>query len=256
MTEAIRKIIARSNRIVFLTGLGSVVECGARDLWNSDLFYDIENKYHMSPEQLLSAGEYSSRKERFYNFYKKEVISYLPKPDETYRIIKSLEEEDRLEAVISFNIFGLEKLAGIENVIEVAGSVYYNYCPVCNKTFDVDYLLQSSSIPVCDECKKALRPNIRLLGERVDNDLYTDAAIACSMADTIIVLGANLESSKIQFVTGHYTGSNLILLTKEERFGDKYADYTLYGSIKDNLTAIFKDSESRPEPEATGFDEE
>ena len=235
MIETVRKIIKQSNRIVFLTGLGSVVECGGRDLWSSDIFYDIEERYNMCPEQLLSAGEYSSRKERFYNFYKKEVISYLPKPDETYEIIKKLEDEDRLEAVVSFNIFGLEKLAGIENIVELAGSVYDNYCPKCNKTFDVDYLLESRSIPVCDECKRALRPNIRLLGERVDNDLYIESALCCNAADTIIVLGVDLESSKVKYVTGHYKGSNLILFTKEEKFGDKYADYVIYGNIKDNL---------------------
>ena len=235
MIETVRKIIKQSNRIVFMTGLGSVVECGGRDLWSSDIFYDIEERYHMCPEQLLSAGEYSSRKERFYNFYKKEVISYLPKPDETYEIIKKLEDEERLEAVVSFNIFGLEKLAGIENVVELAGSVYENYCPKCNKTFDVDYLLESRSIPVCDECKRALRPNIRLLGERVDNDLYTESALCCNAADTIIVLGVDLESSKVKYVTGHYKGKNLILFTKEEKFGDKYADYVIYGNIKDNL---------------------
>ena len=235
MLETVRKIIKQSNRIVFITGLGSVVECGGRDLWSSDIFYDIEEKYHMCPEQLLSAGEYSSRKERFYNFYKKEVISYLPKPDETYEIIKELEDEERLEAVVSFNIFGLEKKAGIENVIELAGSVYDNYCPQCNKTFEVDYLLKSRSIPVCDECKRALRPNIRLLGERVDNDLYTESALCCNAADTIIVLGVDLESSKVKFVTGHYKGSNLILFAKEEKFGDKYADYVIYGNIKENL---------------------
>ncbi|MBP5530202.1 MAG: NAD-dependent deacetylase [Lachnospiraceae bacterium] len=235
MIEAVRKIIQQSNKIVFLTGLGSVVECGGRDLWSSDIFYDIETRYKMSPEQLLSAGEYSSRKERFYHFYKEEVISYLPKPDETYEIIKKLEDEDRLEAVVSFNIFGLERLAGIENVVELAGSVYDNYCPSCNKTFDVDYLLKSRSIPVCDECKRALRPNIRLLGERVDNDLYTESALCCNAADTIIVLGVDLESSKVKYVTGHYKGSNLILFTKEEKFGDKYADYVIYGNIRDNL---------------------
>ncbi|MCR5848920.1 MAG: hypothetical protein K6G75_12510 [Lachnospiraceae bacterium] len=238
MIDTVKEILKKSNNIVFLTGLGTIVECGGRDLWDSDIFYGIENKYKMCPEQLLSAGEYSSRKERFYNFYKNEVISYLPKPDETYTIIKNIEDEGRLKSVVSFNIFGLEKLAGIENVIEVAGSVYNNYCPQCNKTFDVDYLLKSRAIPVCNECKKALRPNIRLLGERVDNDLYTQAAIACSSADAIVIMGADLGSSKIQFVTGHYKGSALILLAYEEHYGDKYADYVFYGSIKDNLKAI------------------
>ena len=77
MLETVRKIIKQSNKIVFMTGLGSVVECGGRDLWSSDIFYEIERNYKMCPEQLLSAGEYSSRKERFYNFYKKQLKNFL-----------------------------------------------------------------------------------------------------------------------------------------------------------------------------------
>ena len=57
MINEVRDIIKQSNKIVFITGLGSIVECGGRDLWESDIFYDIENKYRMCPEQLLSAGE-------------------------------------------------------------------------------------------------------------------------------------------------------------------------------------------------------
>ncbi len=240
MPENIRRILKQSGKIVFITGLGSVVECGGRDLWESNLFYDIEKKYRMCPEDLLSAGEYSSRKERFYTFYKKEVISYLPKPDESYSIIKKIEDEGRLESVVSLNIFGLEKLAGIEKVNEVVGSVYDNYCPGCLKTFDVDYLLSSPGIPVCDKCKKALRPNIRLLGERVDNQLYTKAAISCSKADTIVVLGCDLGSTKLQYITGHYKEKNLILLTNESKYGDKFADYVLYGNINENMKLIAK----------------
>jgi len=240
MIDKLRMIVKQSNRIVFITGLGSIVECGGRDLWESDLFYSIEKSYKLSPEELMSAGEFTSRTERFYEFYKSEVISYLPKPDESYTIIKQLENEGRLNACISLNIFGLEKLAGIENVIEVAGSVYDNYCPKCNKTFEVDYLIDHKGLPVCDECKKALRPNIRLLGERVDNILYTKSAVSTSKADTIIVLGADLASSKIQFITGHYKEQNLILLSHDKHYGDRFADYVLYGNIKDNLKKIFE----------------
>lgn len=236
MINSVRDILAQSNKLVFITGLGSVVECGGRDLWESDIFYSLEKEYGFAPEQLLSAGEYSTRRDKFYAFYRKEVLSYLPKPDDTYELMKKIEEEGRLEAVVSFNIFGLEKLAGIEKVIEIAGNVYDNYCPKCKKKFDVDYVLSSKSTsPACDECKKSLRPNIRLLGETVDNDVYTKASVACTNADTIVVLGADLGSSKIQYITGHYKGSNLIMLASEERFADKYADYVLYGNIKDNL---------------------
>lgn len=240
MLDTIRKILKESNKIVFITGLGTITESGGRDLWESSLFYALEKEYHMSPEELLSAGEYSSRKERFYHFYKKEVISYLPKPNDTYKAIKRLEDEGRLEAVLSFNIFGLEKLAGIKKVVEIDGTVYDNYCPKCFKKFDIDYLLSSPGIPVCDTCKKALRPNIRLLGERVTNDLTTMSCVACTNADTLIVLGCDLGGTKIQYISGHYKGSNLILLANEEHYADKYADYVLYGNIADNLKNVLE----------------
>lgn len=240
MLDTIKSILKESNRIVFITGLGTITESGGRDLWDSSLFYALEKEYHMSPEELLSAGEYSSRKERFYKFYKKEVISYLPKPSETFSLIKKLEDEGRLEAVLSFNIFGLEKIAGIKRTVEIDGSVYDNYCPKCYKKFDVNYLLESPGIPVCDTCKKALRPNIRLLGERVDNDLYTMGCVACTNADTVVVLGCDLGGRKIQYVTGHYKGCNLILLANEEHYSDKYADYVLYGNISDTLKNVLE----------------
>ncbi|MBO6090410.1 MAG: hypothetical protein J6P37_08920 [Lachnospiraceae bacterium] len=49
-----------------------------------------------------------------------------------------------------------------------------------------------------------------------------------------------LESTKVQYVTGHYKGHNLILFAKEERFGDKYADYVIYGNIRDNIKEVVK----------------
>ena len=56
MLETVRKIIKQSNKIVFMTGLGSVVECGGRDLWSSDIFYDIEDDNMMSQTLLLKDG--------------------------------------------------------------------------------------------------------------------------------------------------------------------------------------------------------
>lgn len=240
MLDTIRNILKESNSIVFITGLGSIVECKGRDIWESNVFYDIEERYHMAPEQLLSAEEYTSRKEYFFDFYKNEVLSYLPSPDETYSLIKKLEDEGKLDACISLNIFGLERLAGIEKVIELDGNVYDNYCPSCNKTFDIEYVTKSDPVPICDACKKALRPDIRLLGERMDNDKYTKACVACSNADAVIVLGSELSGKKLQYIIGHYKGSNLILLANEEHYSDKYADYVLYGSILDNLKNVLE----------------
>lgn len=235
MTEAVKDIIAESKKIVFIIGMDIITECGGQNPWAADNFHRTAKEYDVGPEALLSAGEYSSRKERFYRFYKEEILQNLPSPNSIFTNIGLIEKKGKLEACISMNIYGLERLAHIKKLIELSGNLYDNHCPECNEKYTIEYILNSRSVPLCKKCEKALRPDIRLLGERVDNDLLTKAATSCTNADTIIVLGADLYSSKIQYITGHYNGSNLILFSEEERYADKFADMCIYGNITNNL---------------------
>ena len=237
----VKTMISQANNIVCVTGLGTVVESGGVDIWSSDNLYRIEKEYGDSPEEILSAGLYATKKEKYYKFYKKEVISTLPEPNETFAALKKLQDRGKLRATISMNIYGLEYRSGLRNVIEFQGTIYSNYCPICKKNFPLDYILSAKNVPVCDECKVALRPGLRLFGESVRNDRMTEAAAACANADLVLVLGTNLYGSKVRYSTGHYTGNKLILINEEEHFTDRYADYVLHGKCKDILPQLVKD---------------
>ncbi len=234
----VKAMISQANNIVCVTGLGTVVECGGEDVWSLDNLYRIEKEYGDSPEEILSAGVYATKKEKFYKFYKKEVISKLPEPGETFAVLKKLQDMGKLRAVISLNIYGLEYRSGLRNVIEFQGTVYSNYCPMCKKNLPLEYILNATGVPVCDDCKVALRPGIRLFGESVRNDKMTEAAIACANADLVLVLGTNLYGSKVRYSTGHYIGDKLILINEEEHFTDRYADYVLYGKCNTILPKL------------------
>lgn len=237
----VKSLISKADNIVCVTGLGTLVESGGIDFWDIDNLCRIEKEYGDSPEELLSAGFYATKKERFYNFYKKEVINTIPEPSETYSALKKLQDIGKLQATISLNICGLEYRSGIRNVIEFQGTIYNNYCPLCKKNFPLEYLKEASGVPICDECKVALRPGLRLFGENVRNDRMTEAAIACANADLVLVLGTNLYGSKVRYSTGHYTGNKLILINEEEHFTDRYADYVLYGQCKDILPRLVEE---------------
>lgn len=238
MSQDIKKLIEESNQIVCITGQEAMVECGGVDLWDADNLYRIEKEYGKSPEEMLSAGELTARKVYFYNFYKKEVLRKFPEPSETYEALKKLQEAGKLREIISFNIYGLEYRAGLRNVIELAGNIYDNYCPTCKKKYSLEFFMQEKGIPLCDECKSAIRPNIRLHSEKVQNDLYTQATLACRNADMVLVLGTNLSGSKMQYITGHYDGNKLVVIHKEPHFTDKYADYVILESPKDVLPKL------------------
>ena len=237
----VKTLISQANNIVCVTGLGTLIESGGIDFWDLDHLCRIEKEYGDSPEDLLSAGFYATKKERFYNFYKKEVISTVPEPSETYAALKKLQDMGKLRATISLNICGLEYRSGLRNVIEFQGTIYNNYCPLCKKNFSIEYILGVDGVPVCDDCKVALRPGLRLFGESVRNDKMTEAALACANADLVLVLGTNLYGSKVRYSTGHYTGNKLVLINEEEHFTDRYADYVIHGKCKDILPKLLEE---------------
>ena len=238
MIQKVKEMVEEAKSIVCITGQEAMVECGGVDLWDSDNLFRIEKEYKKSPEEMLSAAELTARKVYFYDFYKKEVLSKLPEPGATYEAMKKLQEAGKLAAVISFNIYGLEYRAGLRNVIELSGNVYSNYCPLCKKKYPVDFLQNSKGIPLCDDCKAAIRPDIRLHSEKVRNDLYTQAVTACAGADLVLILGTNLSGSKIQYCTGHYEGDRLVVIHKKPHLTDKFADYVICDSPKNVMPKL------------------
>ena len=241
MIQKVKKLVKESKHIVCIMGQEAMVECGGVNLWSPDNFYRIEKEYKKSPEEMLSAGELTARKVYFYDFYKKEVLKVLPQPGPTYAAMRKLQDAGKLSEIISFNIYGLEYRAGLRNVLELSGSVYDNYCPLCKRRYPVEYVIDSKGVPLCEDCAAAIRPNIRLHSEKVRNDLYTQAALACRNADVILVLGSNLSGSKIRYCTGHYEGDKLVVIHKDAHYTDKFADYVICARPMDVMPKLVSD---------------
>ena len=93
----------------------------------------------------------------------------------------------RMQAIPSidetYNIYGTAEQMGLKNVYELDGNIHNNWCSKCGKTFSMEYLRDSRDVPLCDVCKGAIRPGIRLHGERMRNNVLTLAANACAEAE-------------------------------------------------------------------------
>lgn len=235
--NCVRSMIMDAERIVCVVGHDIVKESGGVDIWENDELYRIEKEYGESPEELLSAGVFYSRTEEFYSFYRNEVLLRLPKPGTTIATLKRLQEMGKIKAVISMNMYGLERLGGLEDVIELQGSAHNAYCPICKKRYPHEYLM-GPNVPLCVDCKAAIRPGIRLFGERIRNDYLTTATKVCSEADLVLVLGMNLGGSKVQYCTGHYKGKKLILVNEKPHYSDRYADYVVKASPEAVMSSL------------------
>ncbi len=234
----VKQMVYNSNNIVCLLGVGVAMECGGVNFLHERESYRIEDKYHYSPEEIFSSGFYSAKKEKFFEFYKKEVLSLNLTIGESLRAIKELDNWGKLKGCVTRNLYGQAERAGISNVIALYGNIHENWCTKCGKHFDVEYLKNSVGVPVCDVCGSSIRPGVRLYGELVRNDVMTRCANVCQYADVLLVLGTNLYDSMVKNALKYYSGNKLVLVTKHEHFTDKKADIVIHDEVNKVLPKI------------------
>ena len=123
-------------------------------------------------------------------------------------------------------------------MIDLNGNLHNNKCPRCNKEFDLKYIKDSEGIPLCDCCKIAVRPGIRLLGERVDTELMTEAAIACEAADVLLILGKNMYNDRLEYSSAPEHEQLKVLFSKDEFIKNKKVDFVIRDDICEFLPLI------------------
>lgn len=235
----LRRMIAATDHIVCLLGVGMGIECGLKNRWCNEEAYRVEEEYGYSPEEIYSASFYSTKTEQFYNYYKKECLGMEHvKPSEAYHSLLKLEQEGKITACITHNIQSMAVEAGLENVIELHGSIHDNECPNCHKKYSAAYMKAAPGVPLCEVCKQPVRPHVKLRGEMIRNDKMTQAANACQAAHMILVLGTNLNHPMVKSFIRYYTGDKVVLVTKHEHYTDKQADLCIYGEVKEILPQV------------------
>ena len=234
----VKQLVNDSSRIVVLLGVGTIIESGGENLWSSRECYRIEDIYHKTPDEMMDVGYYSARKDKFFEFYKNELISMDLKPASLYSDLKKLQDQEKISKIITQNMYGLHTEAGLENVIELHGNINNNWCPHCGKKFDLDYIKSSKNVPLCDDCGTAIRPGVRLFGENIANDTMTEAVNACENADLILLLGTNFHDNMVRFCTSVYKGETLVLITKEDHYLDDHADIVIHDTVCNALADI------------------
>ncbi len=212
----IRRKIKNSKNVVAVLGIEMLVESGGYDLDTNDENYRVEEEYGFSPEDMLSTSFFNAKVEKFYRFYKKEILGMQMHSTPAYDALMRLQAQGKLSAVINQNFHGLPQDVKFKKVINLNGSIHINQCPHCDKDFDMQYIINANGIPQCNHCKMAIRPGIRLLGERVDSDLMTQTAIICDAADVLLILGKNIYHNRLEYSAAPEHEQLKVLFSKSE----------------------------------------
>ena len=94
--ELLKQVLAESSYTVAICVSGMMEEGGILGLKQEGRAYEIEQKYSESPEELFHISCLSRRPERFYEFYREEILKKIPDMTPSVRALARMEEEDKL----------------------------------------------------------------------------------------------------------------------------------------------------------------
>ncbi len=235
----LRREIRESSHIVCLLGLSVASDCGCFNYRDSDNAYAVETKYGYSPEEIFSAQFFNTRPKMFFEYYHENILGKLGTPGPALATLRRLEDERRVQSVITRSIYGLPGRAGIRRYIEMHGSVYQNHCPHCGAKFPLEFMMQAEGIPLCPHCGNVVRPDIVLDGEMIPNSLVTASASEVERADTLLILGCSMKATLVRNAISYFDGKRIILINEEENPSDRAADLVFYGKPRDILPGIY-----------------
>lgn len=231
--QKLKKFIEASNNIVFFGGAGVSTESGIPDFRSVDGLYN--QKYKYPPEKMLSHRFFINNTKEFYNFYKNKMLFLEAKPNNAHIALTKLEKSGKLKTIITQNVDGLHQAAGSENVIELHGSVYRNYCMRCNKKYDISAIVESIDVPLCGDCGGIIRPDVVLYQESLNNYAIKKTVDYIEKADMLIIGGTSLAVYPANRLVRYYNGDRLTIINKSSTPQDNRADLLINDSIGEVL---------------------
>ena len=239
-TEALKKIIDNSRRIVFFGGAGVSTASGIPDFRSENGLYSSEFK-GLSPETILSASFFALHTDVFYDFYRRYMLYPDARPNIVHRWLYELERQDKLRGIMTQNIDGLHKAAGNKRVYELHGSVHENYCIDCEASYPMSKIIDSEGVPRCDKCGGLIKPWVVLYGEALDKYTCIGASREIAFADTLIVAGTSLNVEPAASFLDGFSGRNLIVINKDPTPADKKATLLIRGDVSTIISQLFNE---------------
>lgn len=232
--EQLKQWIEESNNIVFFGGAGVSTESGIPDFRSTDGLY--HQKYQYPPETILSHSFFVEQPEEFYRFYHDKMVYLDAEPNSAHKALAKLERQGKLKGVITQNIDGLHQKAGSQNVLELHGSIYRNYCTRCGKTYDLEEVLSFDRVPKC-KCGGVIRPDVVLYQETLDQEVLNKAIAYIQQADVLIIGGTSLVVYPAAGLIDYYRGKKMVLINKSVTGHDELAACV----IQENIGKVLKE---------------
>ncbi len=232
--KELKKMIFECHNIVVLTGAGVSTLSGIPDFRSKDGLYNINYKYN--PEEILSHHFFTNNTEEFYKFYRDKLNPIGFKPNIIHEYLYDLEQEGKLENIITQNIDGLHTIAGNKKVIELHGSCYRNNCMKCGKSYDTNKLFKEKNIPICS-CGGLVKPDVVLYEEPLKEEDINNTIKSIEKADMMLILGTSLMVYPAASFVRYFNGKYLVIINNDKTNYDGLCDLVIH----EDMGEVFKE---------------
>ena len=247
LIERARAFLSAAQRIMVLTGAGISTDSGIQDfrgpkgLWTLNPAAEkLATLQHYMAEPAVRVASWKAKFES--NFGIRE-------PNAGHLALVSLEQQGRLDTLITQNVDGLHHKAGnsAERIVEIHGTIREVVCMVCDDRGPLATALErvraGEEDPECLKCGGILKSATISFGQGlVPEDLERSerAALGCDLA---LAVGSTLSVSPINGVIplAKAEGARVIILNGGPTEMDDVADLILRGSISDLLPRLVAD---------------
>lgn len=239
--ERLAGLMRAADSVVALTGAGISVPSGIPDFRTpgTGLWATVD------PMEVAHIDVFRRDPERFWSFYGQRFASLEgTRPNRAHAALVELESRGAIDAVITQNIDCLHRAAGSRDVVEVHGSIATASCLRCGETVplaEVRSRLEAApdGVPRCT-CGRALKPDVVLFGEMLDEGAMRRAAGLAARADVLLCVGSSLEVHPVAGLpeVTLRRGGAVALVTMGPTPFDREAAVKLDGDVEAELTAL------------------
>ena len=174
------------------------------------------------------------------------------RPNPAHFAITEMQQLGLVREIITQNTDGLHQKANSSRVIELHGNANQYVCVGCGKRYPArvveETFVKTSKAPRCPECKRVLKPDVVLFGEKLDSLNLEFATQSVTNCKSILIVGttASVYPASIFPRMAKRTGAQLLEVNEEPtELTNNLADLTLLGNcaeILPKLVACLKES--------------
>jgi NAD-dependent deacetylase len=241
--ERLAGLVRAAESVVVLTGAGISVPSGIPDfrtpgtgLWAS-----------VDPMEVAHIEVFRRDPERFWAFYGARFASLQSiRPNRAHAALADLEARGIVDAVITQNIDCLHRAAGTRELVEVHGSIATASCLRCGASVELEEVRSrleaaADGVPRCG-CGRALKPDVVLFGEMLDEGAMRRAAGLAAGADLLVCVGSSLEVHPVAGLpeVTLRAGGAVALVTIGPTPFDREAAVKLDGDVEAELSALLQ----------------